>query len=275
MIIKQLTTIEELEDVQGLERTVWGMEPLPIHQTFTAVKNGGMMLAAYENKRIVGFQYSFPGFQDGHTYLCSHMLGVHPDVQKRSIGVQLKRKQREIALEMGYSTIVWTFDPLLSLNAYLNLRKLRAVASTYFENYYGDMEDSLNAGLPSDRFKVEWAITSDHVSASEHSAKVFQSGQHPVLLNTERNKNGLPVCKGKSTQELSTHNGWMVPIPEDFQAIKSTDPGLAMDWRMKTRAVFQRLIEEGFVGVDLIRTDQNISYYVFVQRNTLNLKGTR
>ena len=36
--LKELTNIEELEQLEIIEQNVWGMESLPVHQTLTAVK---------------------------------------------------------------------------------------------------------------------------------------------------------------------------------------------------------------------------------------------
>src|SRR5699024_5776342 len=147
MTIRSLTTLDELEDVQQLERLVWSMEPIPTHQTSTAIQNGGMMIGAFDGDRLVGFNYGFPGFRDGVAYVCSHMLGSDPVYRSRGIGERLNRTQRERALELGYTMIHWTFDPLQTRNAYLNLTQLGGVCYTYYPNCYGEMKDGLNAGL--------------------------------------------------------------------------------------------------------------------------------
>jgi predicted GNAT superfamily acetyltransferase len=122
--IKLLKTLEEVRDMEKLERDVWKMDPIPNHQTLTAAKNGGILLGAYAGDEIVGFNYGFPGFRSPNVYLCSHMTGVYPNYQKRGLGRLLKEKQHETALEYGYSLITWTFDPLESLNANLNLLQI-------------------------------------------------------------------------------------------------------------------------------------------------------
>ncbi|MBH9788269.1 GNAT family N-acetyltransferase, partial [Clostridioides difficile] len=76
---------------------------------------------------------------------------------------KLKYEQRAIAIERGYDLMVWTFDPLETRNAYLNLSKLKGICYTYIENCYGEMQDGFNKGLPSDRFEVSWHLTSDYV----------------------------------------------------------------------------------------------------------------
>ena len=59
--------------------------------------------------------------------------------------------------------MTWTYDPLESRNAYLNVHKLGAACRSYIRDYYGPMADGLNVGLPSDRLRVEWWISSERV----------------------------------------------------------------------------------------------------------------
>ena len=70
----------------------------------------------------------------------------------------MKTYQREHVLRQGLDLITWTYNPLLARNAQLNIAKLGAVCTTYLPNLYGPMRDGLNAGLPSDRFQVDWWI---------------------------------------------------------------------------------------------------------------------
>src|SRR5699024_5180647 len=118
--LKELTTIKELEQMELIEQGVWDMSPLPIHQTLTAIKNGGIIIGAFDDNKIIGFSYAFAGFKDGQTYLCSHMLGIEEDYRSKKIGEQMRQKQQEIAIRKGYKEIHWTYDPLETRNAYLN-----------------------------------------------------------------------------------------------------------------------------------------------------------
>lgn len=63
---------------------------------------------------------------------------------------------------MGYSLMIWTFDPLESRNTYLDFSKLKGICYIYLKNCYGEMQDGLNKGLPSDRLKLEcgWRVKS-------------------------------------------------------------------------------------------------------------------
>ncbi|HET7657303.1 MAG TPA: GNAT family N-acetyltransferase [Bacillales bacterium] len=251
--IKKLTTFKELEDIQILEKAIWGMEPLPVHQTFTVAKNGGLILGAFIDHKMVGFSYGFPGFQDGRTYLCSHMLGIDPDYQKQGIGRLLKEKQREAALELGYDLITWTFDPLLSVNAYLNLHHLKAIVAKYTENLYGEMDDQLNRGIPSDRFTVEWWIGSE----------LGRQNYETVVRNEDNT-----LVDHSETKDLRHREDWFIPIPADFQRLKLENPDSALEWRLKTRRIFQELFRAGFVGAD-IRRSGDFSYYHFIKKDKL------
>ncbi len=264
-----LNTYTDMKLVQKLEKDVWNMEPIPLHQTITASQNGGLLLGAFLNEEMIGFSYSFPGFCKGQSYLCSHMLGIHPSHQEKGVGARLKQAQKELAREMGYDLITWTYDPLETRNAYLNLSKLHAICSTYVENCYGEMEDNLNRGLPSDRFKVEWWIDSSHVS-KQHKDSINQA-QH--IFQWETTKNHLPKLMNI---EQSLHNiavmdkPLLVPVPANFQQVKSKDNALAIDWRFKTREIFQTLFSQQYVAVSLIKNgDELVHYYVLVKQQNL------
>lgn len=268
--IKRLVEIEEIRATQLIEEQVWNMPVTPIHQTYTASKNGGMILGAYDNDELVGYQYSFPGFKNGKVYLCSHMLGVLPAYQKGGLGEKLKAAQKECALEMGYSLIVWTYDPLESVNAYLNLHKLKGIAASYLENHYGVMEDPLNKGIPTDRFFVEWWIRSDHIQSGQKNDEV-QS--YEPLIETELDKSQFPVFSTE-TELIIDEDVVLIPIPENFQQMKQQQPNLALEWRYKTRKWFQELYLNDYVAVDVRRNSkEKVSYYEFRKRNSLALVG--
>jgi len=269
--IRILKNSAEMKLIQKLEKGIWNMDPLPVHQTITAAQNGGLLLGAFYQEELVGFSYGFPGFNKGKGYLCSHMLGIDPDHQEKGIGARLKQKQKEIASEMGYDLITWTFDPLESRNAYLNLSKLNAVCSTYVENCYGNMEDSLNQGLPSDRLKVEWWINSSHV---KESCKA-DTKEAQYLFQWKKNEAGLPeLVEFEDSIHRLPLNGLpiLIPVPANFQAIKKEDHQLAVDWRMKTRQIFRTLFAQGYTTVDLLKSKEElVHYYVLVQEDKLAL----
>ncbi len=265
--IREIKTIEQLEQVQQLEYTVWGMPSIPIHQTLTAVKNGGIVVGAYDGDQLVGFSYGFSGFREGKSYLCSHMLGVDENYRSQGIGEQLKYAQRALAIERGYNLMVWTFDPLETRNGFLNLSKLNGICNMYIENCYGEMQDGLNKGLPTDRFEVCWYITSDYVSKN---VSIDATDAIPVA-SCVVNKQGFPRLNITGNLKCNEYL-YTMPVPKDFQALKGQDPTLALDWRFKTRYLLQRLFAQGYAAVQL-QQQEHYNEYVLVKLEALALEG--
>ncbi|WP_144509637.1 GNAT family N-acetyltransferase [Bacillus sp. FJAT-22090] len=265
--IRVLKTTEDMLLVQQLEETIWGMDAIPIHQTLTAVKNGGIIIGAFDGEKLVGFSYGFPGFKNKETYLCSHMLGIHPDYQIQGIGKRLKDEQLLVAKDMGYNLIIWTFDPLESRNAYLNVTKLYGIVDTYIENCYGEMTGGINAGLPTDRLQVEWRITSERVQEKWMPKHIIYEN----LFQIEYPKEDLPVLVEPELFAPSGQ-GYEVPIPKQFQAMKTASPEIALNWRLQIRKVIQTLFSSGYALVSVRNTDEPVSYYQFVQKSMIPLQ---
>ncbi|MBM7633184.1 GNAT family N-acetyltransferase [Geomicrobium sediminis] len=249
--IRELTTMEELEEMMDVEEAVWQMEPLQVHQTFTVLKNGGIILGAYDDEKMIGFLYSFPGFVEGDVYLCSHMLGFLPDYRKRGIGVLMKQRQAELAKERDYQKITWTFDPLETPNAYLNIQKLRAIGAHYKVNHYGEMADEFNTGLPTDRMIIEWDLTK-----STAVEEVVISDTHLLL----RNNNGHP--KEHNSFDRESNEPYYIAVPSNFQQIKEENFELAKAWRFETQQRFVELFQAGYVATG-VKNDLNneTTYY--------------
>ncbi len=170
MIIRLLDTAKDLTAVESLQCLVWpgnDLEIVPVHMLLAIVHGGGLAIGAFDNDILVGFAFGFPGIDitsQGLQYRhCSHMAGVHPDYRDTGIGFKLKRAQWQMVRQQGCDRITWTYDPLQSRNANLNIAKLGAVCNTYRPNYYGELRDGLNVGLPTDRFQVDWWVNSTRV----------------------------------------------------------------------------------------------------------------
>jgi predicted GNAT superfamily acetyltransferase len=267
--IRSLHSIEELEQVRNLESKIWGAhDSVPTHQTITAVKNGGLVLGAYNCEQLVGFQYSFPGFDGNSSYLCSHILGIDQDFRNQKIAEKLKLAQRAEALKLGYSLITWTYDPLESINGYLNIAKLGGVCSTYVENCYGEMEDLLNGGLASDRFLVEWHIGQDYkgsIGQEINQNRIIDKS----LINWRYNKEGMPIPSRTLPLPQEECDTTYVAIPKDFRIIKETDMQIATKWRLETRAVFNSLFQKGWKVTGFIKnsmTNLPVHFYELTKK---------
>lgn len=148
----------DLAQLEQLQQRVWGCaaeEIVPAHLLQAHQHHGGCVLEARLDTQLMGMTYAFPG-PPGSDYLYSHLAAIAPEWQGRGYGRQLKQAQADWARQRGYRRIVWTFDPLQAGNARLNIERLGAVCNRYFVNYYGDLDDELNRGVPTDRLEVDW-----------------------------------------------------------------------------------------------------------------------
>jgi predicted GNAT superfamily acetyltransferase len=278
--VRILEQPDELAAIEELQRYIWpGCETdiVPVHIFQAAIHNGGLVLAAYADvNQPVGFVFGFPGVYvtpDGprikHT---SHMLGVHPDFRSQGVGYALKRAQWQMVRKQEIDRITWTYDPLLSVNAYLNISRLGAVCNTYLRDFYGSMRDDLNAGLTSDRFEVDWWVNSKRVNhrLSRRPRKSLQldqfiSARTPILNPVLYNADGLPT-PAKAPLSIPEGNQplLLVEIPTDFVALKARSLSLAQTWRSQTRMLFENLFNWGYLVTDFLHqtSDPPHSYYV-------------
>ena len=154
----------------------------------------------------------------------------------------------------------------MSRNAYLNITKLGAVCDTYRRSEYGDMRDGLNAGLPSDRFQVDWWINTRRVDR-----RLSKRARRPLKLENFSKAELQPLYVPE--QRL---DGWFRPpehfappegklalaeIPSDFSALKDGDFALARDWRFFSREVFETAFAAGYIVTDFVY-DEGRSFYV-------------
>ncbi len=262
-----VTKIEECRLIEQLQLKIWGgngLEVTPDHLLLTMAKEGGVvLLAVTETGQPVGFGYGFLAMtESGGLKLASHQVGVLPAYQGTGLGFELKLAQRAAALARRLDLITWTFDPLQSRNARLNLRKLGAVSRTYLNNLYGEMRDELNQGLPTDRFRVDWWLTSTHVvdRLAGRSQEIWPSATECPLLNPATiSDNGLVVPA--ETFDLPTGKFCLVEIPADLALLKTQFPELALKWRLQTRQLFEFAFANGYTAIDLFRREGR-SYYL-------------
>lgn len=265
--IRPLATAEEMIQVEELQRLAWpGSETdvVPGHLMLALAHNGGLILGAFDGDRLVGFVFGFLGTDAespdrpamARLKHYSHLLAVHPDYRNRGIGFELKYAQREMVDKQAVRLITWTYDPLQSKNAYLNICRLGAVCHSYVREVYGEMRDVLNVGYPSDRFQVEWWITSSRVKSRIAGqrrpldlANFLDAGAvkvNPAILGEK----DLPV----PTEHPVPMEGTLllIEIPPDINKLKSREPQLAIAWRLHTRELFEEAFSMGYIVTDFV-----------------------
>ena len=148
MIVRELTRTDEFEACLDLQREGFGwsdVELMPSRFFVVSRHIGGLVLGAFDGTKLVGFLSSIPGVRNGKPYWHSHMLAVTSASRDSGIGTQLKSAQKTHALERGIQLIEWTFDPLVSRNAYLNIEKLGVIVRRFYPSFYDDDSDRLIA----------------------------------------------------------------------------------------------------------------------------------
>jgi predicted GNAT superfamily acetyltransferase len=277
--IKIIENTDEMHQAVEIQRQVWqenDTEIIPAHLMQAAVHSGGLVIGAYADQTLVGFVFGFPGFYttpDGPRLKhYSSIMGVRPEWQGQGVGFSLKRAQWQMVRHQGIDRITWTYDPLLSRNAWLNITRLGGVCNTYLRDFYGNMQDSLNKGLPSDRFDIDLWVNSQRVNhrlsrrrRNALSLEHFLAGGAGVIepLKVEQ-QDPQDTSQLSGIQLGSEQTFLLVEIPADFQAIKTADMQLALLWRMRTRLVFEWLFAAGYIVTDFVRStaNPNKSYYV-------------
>jgi predicted GNAT superfamily acetyltransferase len=250
--IRHLTSYDEFVQVRQVQQACWGFssgEGLYPPVLLTASQNGGLVVGAFDGDKMVGYLFGFLGLHEnrGPLKMCSQTMGVLAEYRGRGIAESLKWAQREHALKLGLKLVTWTYDPLEGPNALLNLHKLNVIARTYKRNIYGEHFGALNEGMPTDRFGVEWWVERvEHVKSRVADLK--------GTLITQ-------VISGSSGQRLSDYDLESdsvlvhVEIPINIQAIRKSDLPLAIDWRRKTREIFETYFERGYLAVNFDREE--------------------
>ncbi|MGA2198373.1 MAG: GNAT family N-acetyltransferase [Nitrososphaerales archaeon] len=257
--VRKLESPDDFEEAEEVQMSAWGMGPrgaTPKEVMIAVNDNGGLVLGAFEGKKMVGFALTLVGYRGGSVYMYSHMTGVAKEYQSRGIGFLIKRKQREISLARGFSSIAWTFDPIIARNAHFNFRKLGVVARNYLVDYYGPMTDSINAGWPTDRFLCEWFIE------PRMQRLVRSYGRHPPRephTVIERRGRGSDSFCHEWRIDTSAEKA-LVDIPPDVVGLKSRHPEEGNRWREATREIFQAYFGAGYSAVALLEKSGNLQY---------------
>lgn len=256
--IREISEISEMRAVELLQKEVWGVEDrevLPALVLIPMIEVGSVLLGAFSANELVGFVFGFPGIDDGRLILHSDMLAVKPRYRAQGLAYRLKLAQRESALAKGIDTISWTFDPLQSLNAFLNFAKLGVVAHRYEINYYGETSSHLHRN-GTDRLWVTWSLDSERVEHRiEHGSRrpIHSSEIERIAVMVEVGADGEPIIRGDGSFENET----IIEIPSDITAILRDNVKLAVRWRETTRRAFTRTIGDGLSVDDFFRLERN------------------
>ncbi len=156
--LRELHSLQDQFHARMIFDTVWpamNETQVTANMLQALVHSGSYLVGIFDGAKIVGASFAFPSIEP-EIHLHSHMTAFIATHRDQGLGTMLKMHQWQWAKERGYSSITWTFDPLVRRNARLNILKLGADLIEYHPNFYGNMADELNMGDESDRILVRW-----------------------------------------------------------------------------------------------------------------------
>ena len=234
--IRECISVEDFQQCLDLERAVWkdddiGIMPIRLYMISKAC-NAPTIGAFDLSGRLVGFVHTMIALMNGRVVYHSHLAAVLEDLRHKDIGFRMKLAQRQHAINAGVPLIMWTFDPLQSRNAHLNINKLGAVIRRYENNYYSEgLSNVFDTGVPSDRVFAEWWVSSPHVQSVLAGNKPSVEGQVKTVL-----------------------------IPEDINKVRSSSVDEHRKWRLRVREEFKNALGNGLIVRGFERADGTSRY---------------
>lgn len=258
--VAELASVAEAAAASALFASIWGQASaaaMPAELLRALAHAGDYVAGAWHGGELAGAVVGFLGLHAGRLHLHSHVAGVRPGLQGRSVGLALKLHQRAWALERGIGEARWTYDPLVRRNAYFNLTKLGATATAYHADFYGSMDDAINAGEPTDRCVAVWELASGRAAAAA-------AGPLPEVDERRLAAAGAAVllAEGDDGQPLASPvpgGGGRVgvllcQVPDDIVGLRAARPALARAWRLAVRDTLGRALGRGWVATGASRS---------------------
>ncbi len=223
-----------------------------------------------DKDHLVGFSFGFVGVKDKelgfrsseNLAFYSQYLGVKKDFQSYDLGVRIKSFQKDMVLEIfGVGIITCTYDPLVGVNAYRNIHHFAMEVVEYKEAFYQDFGGELNRiDVPSDRIYVSW----DLKKTIQRPVYEFESLVCPDYLAVESAILEVRGRSGPLKLEIVTdinpgldQEHILIEVPFDFyKMLRETNVSdesvrnIPLEWRMKTREVFQKLFMREYKVID-------------------------
>jgi len=251
IVIRECTTIDELDRCVWLQREVFGLPDIeisPRRHLIVSRQAGGWTLGAFQGEELIGFVHHLAAVRgNDEIFGYSHMMAVARDFQNKGVGARLKWAQRDRALAERRNFIKWTWDPMQARNAHFNINRLGVIVENYADNFYGtdyftdpSQKTDQAPGIQSDRLFASWYIASARVNA-------LASGREVSLP-------ALPVE--------------VIAIPSDWTSLVRNDVVTARREQQRVRAAFKRALSNGLVCAGFDRAHDNPRYLLY-QKNEI------
>lgn len=262
-----LTTPEDYRLCVELQKETWGADftpRVPASLLKVSHETGGIVAGIFsdaDESVLDGFVFGLTAWDGRERYHWSHMLAVRSGRRGGGLGRLLKRYQRALLLDRDYARAVWTFDPLESRNAHLNIERLGVRVREYVLDMYGsETKSHLHDGIGTDRLVVEWELEGPRTlraMAGEPPEDLDSFRETPLVIPLD--PEGGPAGEEPRTLE---DRQVRIAIPRSIQELKSRDPELARRWRRAVRAAFRYALSDGFEVMGLISWEgADVSHY--------------
>jgi chorismate synthase len=253
--VRLLRTLQEFRACEKIQTEVWGRTSVSAEVLKVTQEHGGAVLGAWVGQRLCGFIYAFLGRYRDRLVHWSHLMAVREGQRDRGLGFLMKRSHRRLALRQGLRSICWTFDPLQSRNAALNIGRLGADVEEYVPDYYGDFPSTIEGGLPSDRFVVNWRIALARAESEPGARRGLPSPGPQFRINQTKASRNSFLENERIVLNLAGPKVWL-EIPADSDSMRRSAPELARRWRMETRRIFVNYFKSGYRVAGFIRTQE-------------------
>lgn len=267
IVIRECTSIAELNSCIQLQREVFGLSDLEISPTrhlIVSREAGGWTLGAFvrngNDSTLVGFVHTLAAVRGVDEIFCySHMMAVDQEYQNKGVGARLKWSQRERAIAEGRGFIKWTWDPMQARNAHFNLNRLGVTVSNYAENFYGTdyvtnptlksgAAAVVGPGIDSDRLFADWQIQS-----------------HRVVDLAKRSLGSQVPGANISAEPRAT-----IQIPADWTKLCKEDPVQAKREQLRARHEFQSAFAAGLIAAGFERSAED-PHYLLYEKEVVNV----
>ena len=261
--LRVLTVIAEFRECVSMQKSTWGgdLETVPASLLLVAAKIGGLAVGAYDaGGTLVGFVFGLSGADAQGALHWSHMLAVSAHARGAGIGRALKKRQRAELASRGVHRIAWTFDPLQSRNAHLNINHLAARVVEYVDDMYGVTTSPLHLGIATDRL-------------------VVMTGPEPVVAPSRSTSSAedVPIltlsASGAAVPGGPLPTTMLVEVPWDIENVADSDATLAARWRDATRRHFRFGLASGFTVSGFVADPEaRRAYYRFTRASQIEAR---
>ncbi|MGO8792802.1 MAG: hypothetical protein ACLQVL_36185 [Terriglobia bacterium] len=242
--VRLLKNVDEYRQCEVVQTRIWGASGVAREVLTATQKYGGVVIGTVVSGKVVGFLYAFLAQYHGRLIHWSHLMAVEEKYRDQGFGFKMKLVHRQIALDRGIKSICWTFDPLQSRNARLNISRLGALPDDYVPDCYGRFPSLLEKGLPSDRCVANWRISTARVERRLRGELPAFDPTLPRVNETQRNPQDFP--QNQKIRLNLTQRRLLVETPAQTDAMRSQALPLARRWRLEARRIFQHYLSAGY-----------------------------